>query len=179
MNFDLCESPLERRLGEAMLDVFQEMRIELQDCELPGMLAHLPGWDSYWYCQLDMGWCRPDFTLVSRVPFDAADIGYAKDPAEYDHTLIIEVDGHDFHERTKEQARRDRGRDRRMLAQSMVPLRFTGQEVHQDAQACASQAIQLYVDRQQKIMARAFDEYLRWVAADPERLAEAQRAGKL
>lgn len=46
--------------------------------------------------------------------------------------LAVEVDGHDFHERTKEQARRDRVRDRSLTASGYVVLRFTASEVWHD-----------------------------------------------
>lgn len=54
--------------------------------------------------------------------------------------LIIECDGHDFHERTKEQAARDKSRDRDMTAAGYSIMRFTGSEIHKDAAACADQA---------------------------------------
>lgn len=174
---DLYESPIERRLGEAMLDVFSEMALE---CELgdgsSSMIASLPSWHSLLMCQLDLGWCRPDFLLLSTVPFSAAEMGYAKVPGEYENMLIVEVDGHEYHERTKEQARRDRSRDRRMLELSWVPLRFTGQEIHQDARACARQAINFYFERQQKIMDRAFTEYMVWRAVAEKGLNDAELA---
>lgn len=51
--------------------------------------------------------------------------------------LIIECDGHEFHERTKEQAERDRSRDRALTAKGFTVLRFTGREINRDALACA------------------------------------------
>lgn len=54
--------------------------------------------------------------------------------------LVVELDGHDFHERTKEQARRDRGRDRALLAAGHFLFRFTGSEIHAGPQACADEA---------------------------------------
>lgn len=51
--------------------------------------------------------------------------------------LIVECDGHDFHERTKEQAARDRQRDRNLQAQGHKVFRFTGMEIHRDAFVCA------------------------------------------
>lgn len=53
--------------------------------------------------------------------------------------LIVECDGHDFHERTKEQASRDRSRDR--LAQDLGYQihRFTGSELWRDPWACAEE----------------------------------------
>lgn len=54
--------------------------------------------------------------------------------------LVIECDGHDFHERTKEQAARDKSRDRDMTAAGFAIMRFTGSEIHKDAKECAYQA---------------------------------------
>lgn len=60
--------------------------------------------------------------------------------------LFIECDGHDFHERTKDQAERDRSRDRE-VAESRIPLlRFTGREIYRDSSACTFQAFKLFVD---------------------------------
>ena len=51
--------------------------------------------------------------------------------------LVVECDGHDFHERTKAQAARDRKRDRDLLMLGWRVLRFTGSEIHKDRDACA------------------------------------------
>lgn len=53
--------------------------------------------------------------------------------------LVVEIDGHDFHERTKEQASRDRSRDRWMIDKGIVVIRFTGSEVWNDPFSCADQ----------------------------------------
>jgi very-short-patch-repair endonuclease len=53
--------------------------------------------------------------------------------------LIVECDGHDFHERTKEQARKDRSRDRGGQLAGIPVFRFTGSELWRDALACAEQ----------------------------------------
>jgi very-short-patch-repair endonuclease len=44
--------------------------------------------------------------------------------------LIVEVDGHEFHERTKEQAQRDRERDRILVQAGYTVFRFTGSEIY-------------------------------------------------
>lgn len=51
----------------------------------------------------------------------------------------IECDGHDFHDRTKEQAQRDRARDRRLAALGVYVLRFTGSEIYQSPWTCAEE----------------------------------------
>lgn len=53
--------------------------------------------------------------------------------------VAVEVDGHDYHERTKEQARNDKKRDRYLTRNGWQVLRFTGQEIHRDADRCASE----------------------------------------
>lgn len=50
--------------------------------------------------------------------------------------VVIECDGHEFHERTKEQAARDRARDRAMIAKGYHVLRFTGSEIHRNGPKC-------------------------------------------
>jgi hypothetical protein len=46
--------------------------------------------------------------------------------------VVAELDGHDFHERTKEQAERDRRRDRDLQALGWKVARFTGSQAHRD-----------------------------------------------
>lgn len=53
--------------------------------------------------------------------------------------LGIEIDGHDFHEKTKEQARRDKERERFLVGNGWKILRFTGSEVFNDAASCVSE----------------------------------------
>ena len=58
--------------------------------------------------------------------------------------MVIECDGHDFHERTKEQAARDRARDRWMARQGITVVRFTGSKIWKDAISCAREVETLY-----------------------------------
>jgi hypothetical protein len=53
--------------------------------------------------------------------------------------LVVECDGHDFHERTKEQAKRDRSRDRAIQQMGITIFRFTGSEIYQTPLKCARQ----------------------------------------
>lgn len=55
--------------------------------------------------------------------------------------LIVECDGHDFHERTKAQAARDRSRDRRAQDLGIPMYRFTGGEIWNDPLGCAQQVM--------------------------------------
>lgn len=53
----------------------------------------------------------------------------------------VEIDGHDFHEKTKEQAKRDKERDRALVAAGYTVLRFTGSEVYHNAEGCAREVL--------------------------------------
>ncbi len=53
--------------------------------------------------------------------------------------IVVECDGHDFHERTKEQAAHDRKRDRAFQAKGFVVFRFTGSELYRNAFKCADE----------------------------------------
>lgn len=57
------------------------------------------------------------------------------------HFLAVECDGHDFHERTKEQAKKDRSRDRRLQELDHTVYRFTGSEIHNDPMKCAESVL--------------------------------------
>lgn len=58
--------------------------------------------------------------------------------------IVVECDGHDFHERTKEQAQRDKARDRELLMMGYRVLRFTGSEIYKDAIRCAVEVDALF-----------------------------------
>jgi very-short-patch-repair endonuclease len=82
--------------------------------------------------QVSLGQIRVDFFLI------------AKDGRR----LVVECDGHDYHERTKEQAARDRSRDRMLLAHGCPVVRFTGSEIHRDVWACVYETVELLDDEE-------------------------------
>ena len=107
--FQLVESPPEERLALHLC-----MKL---DCEADVVPQHPIATESGNY--------RADFLVTASL--DSA------------LKLVVEVDGHDFHERTKEQAARDKSRDRAMLAAGYHVMRFTGSEVWRDPNRCASE----------------------------------------
>lgn len=87
------------------------------------------------YPQVWVGQYRVDFFVVFR------------DLAGSARGVVVECDGHDFHERTKAQAARDRARDRYFASRDFHVLRFTGSEIHNDPVACAQAVITHITDR--------------------------------
>lgn len=64
--------------------------------------------------------------------------------------IIIECDGHDFHERTPQQAARDRKRDRDLQRDGYLVLRFTGSEIHSSFQNVAAEIIAAVAGKRRK-----------------------------
>lgn len=59
--------------------------------------------------------------------------------------LIIEIDGHDFHEKTKEQVKRDKERELELKMAGYDILRFSGSQVYQQPCNCAFKTINYYI----------------------------------
>jgi very-short-patch-repair endonuclease len=88
--------------------------------------------DIYVEQQVDLGGWRVDF-IVHRYNYFSNPPGWLN--------LVVECDGHDFHERTKEQAARDRARDRAAVINRIAVMRFTGSELWNNPLGCAKQVI--------------------------------------
>ena len=63
-------------------------------------------------------------------------------------TLIVECDGHEFHEKTKEQAQRDKKRDRTLQSLGHPVFRYTGSEMFKDCFRCAREVLSQLQDEQ-------------------------------
>jgi hypothetical protein len=147
--FQLCESPLEQRFLFYVLD-YSPHRFAFcatgYDPEHKCPAIKCVHWDIEEHpdfgCKIiaqhpvDGGRYRTDFLFELTRDTYATDAG-GDDPlclsrSEVFARLVVELDGHEFHERTKEQARRDRSRDRHLAALGFTVFRFTGSEVHRN-----------------------------------------------
>lgn len=66
-------------------------------------------------------------------------------PGSHATKIVVELDGHDFHERTPEQAQSDKSRDRALQALGWHVLRFTGREVLRDPERCLHEVESLLI----------------------------------
>ena len=80
--------------------------------------------------QVQIGKYRADFVIVHR--YGTADYS----------TVVVECDGHDFHEKTPKQAERDKRRDREMQMRGYRVFRFTGTEIVRDPFAAARSVLE-------------------------------------
>jgi uncharacterized protein DUF559 len=90
--------------------------------------------------------CDPSVAIVGIFP-DANLHGYRADllvvleRKKWVTWLAVECDGHDWHERTQQQAAYDRARDRALLQHGVITIRFTGSEINRDANQCAREVL--------------------------------------
>lgn len=130
-----CESPIEKAFLHAVVQRAADRQLtavtRLADRIYP-VTPILGGDVLQVYPQVEVGPYRFDFLLTTRTSESVV--------------LVVECDGHEFHERTKEQAAKDRARDRRAQQWGAVVFRFTGSELHHDANACADQCIDLLLE---------------------------------
>lgn len=59
------------------------------------------------------------------------------------YRIGVEIDGHEFHDRTKEQASSDRRKDRELTTTGWRIIRFTGSDVHRNGLGCAKELCEL------------------------------------
>ena len=135
-----CESPIEKKLiiklggfhfGHSCFGPINVPSIYVQPPGPPLPLGQPPSLERiavhqelHIFCQQEIGSYRVDFLCV------------AWDHENSARQFVVECDGHDFHERTKEQARKDRARDRALTKNDYTVLRYTGAEIHESPGGC-------------------------------------------
>ena len=62
-----------------------------------------------------------------------------EDPALENVKIAIELDGHEFHEKTQQQVRNDKVRERAIVQQGVTVLRFSGSEIVRNARGCVEE----------------------------------------
>lgn len=128
-----CESPIEE-LMIAALYASQSLHDISLDFYAADVLPERPYYDqaAHVYQQIQVGPYRVDILICdATLPFEIAK----------PRLMVVECDGHDFHEKTKEQARRDKQRDRFFQSRGFKVLRFTGSEIWADPEKCADEVI--------------------------------------
>lgn len=146
--FSFCESPIEKAFLGAFVCLAQqefggvevyEASGRIHDSETPVVFGTInPLRNVAIYCQPPAPPYRVDFMvlLVQRHEGKVKKRG-----------IVIECDGHDFHEKTKEQASRDKKRDREIQKMGFPVLRFSGSDIWKDAAACAQEIAEMLAEK--------------------------------
>ena len=114
-----CDSPIETQIGAAVLMFFERARIRLRICKMvdlrkmPDGLLLVPqfAWSHY----------RSDWAILT---------------ASRTGALLIECDGKNWHS-SEEQKAHDAKKDAAALEYGYLTMRFTGSQIHRDADGCA------------------------------------------
>lgn len=93
----------------------------------------------YIQSQVQLGRYRVDFLVKSVLCINKP----SKEQVVHSRKVVIECDGHEFHERTAEQAERDKSRDRELVAMGFTVMRYTGREIWRDPTASANEVAEL------------------------------------
>lgn len=143
-----CESPIEMPLVLALMTVARHDGISVKlivpdgseygDRFEPSGSTRWPDYALRIEPQAELGDHRVDFCLTLDVSIRTPEDGRLRSGSKQ---MVIECDGHEFHERTQEQAKRDRERDRLLQSFGFLVYRYTGREIWEDVFACATQAI--------------------------------------
>lgn len=119
-----CESPIEQQMFLALKQLARQLEGD-DDCWAINILTQYP-------VRIGNSCYRAD--LLAR-------FGYI--PTKTIINILVECDGHDFHEKTKEQAARDKKRDRSFAREGLTVLRFTGSEIFNNPEGCAREVSDL------------------------------------
>ena len=134
------ESPIEQIFATGLIThghnpVFSARFNETLSLLQSGNLPPLETWQDsgfVWTSQFSFNQYRADFAFV----FYSELISYKK--------VIVECDGHEFHEKTKEQAAKDKKRDRYFQQNGWQILHFTGSEIYENPRKCIYELLNIY-----------------------------------
>lgn len=120
-----CESPIEKIMYLA-LEIQKSINPKTRDDKNTEVYIEFNP-------QTKIGNYRVDMNIVAY----AYSIGDDEAPVEHIKELIIECDGHEFHEKTKEQVAKNNNRDYELKSMGFDVLHFSGSEIYNDPMECS------------------------------------------
>ena len=112
-NDNWCESSIERLFLEAF-DAIRTKNIHTM-------------YDYWLNPQVEIGNYRVDFELINHK----------------DKKIIVECDGHEFHQKSKQQVEKDNQRERDLKKLGYEVVRFSGSEIFKDAEKCVEDLLDI------------------------------------
>ena len=87
--------------------------------------------------------------------------------SDYSLNFAIEIDGFDYHDKTKEQAAKDKQRDRFFTRNGFIPIRFAGTEVYRSPVDCVRETMQIILSiLTYRVKSENFIESFTWYKAE-------------
>jgi hypothetical protein len=149
--FKCCESPLEQVFLVKFVEDLQAVPIFVDDLHFmgypkPGPFSERFRARIYPQRTLEIQGSRYRADFLITLERDEWESGPYPDPTLHCQ-IVVEVDGHEFHERTKEQAQKDKSRDRQMQQVGYMVFRYTGSEIYNDVASSVSEVMQCLWDK--------------------------------
>jgi hypothetical protein len=116
-----CDSPIEYAIGAAILVYFERAGHRLALCKTMDLDSALPADKLLLVPQFAWSYYRSDWAIYNPATKSA---------------LLVECDGKDFHSSTQQRAH-DAKKDADALLRGYLTMRFTGSQIHRDADGCA------------------------------------------
>lgn len=136
-HFKKCESPMEARFLAALISYegdFLEINPERKFTELRTDVSGSAVWS-----QVQVKKYRLDFVVESRITVPDFSVtkkytnGIEIPGSKVVRSIVgVEIDGHEFHERTKQQVAKDKAKERACMIEGFQVLRFSGSEVYNE-----------------------------------------------
>lgn len=125
-DYNECESPIERILSAAV-NVVSFVR-----------KAEFGKWLFYWIPQCEI----EDGEKTYRVDFALTMEKFSDDFSDYSSVdIVVECDGHEFHQKTKKQVEHDNEREMRLKLLGYDVLRFSGSQIYKNPMKCANDIV--------------------------------------
>lgn len=121
------ESPVERSLCLALLVVKTLNNLSLTDPQDIPPLVYISGVDIE--PQFKVGKYSIDFRISNHETIGMFNNGYWKKCAGCDRSVLIECDSQEWHERTEEERRYEKARDRYLVKKGFTVFHYTGKEI--------------------------------------------------
>ncbi len=150
-NTNLFEESVNKEVSKILEYYSQELILSLDETKSPVERMYLV-WINYERVYYGLG----DDVFVNLVPqykvikgekifyidfcFEVIDYYPIKEPLL---KFFVEIDGHDFHEKTKEQVKLDKQRERELADECDALIRFSGSEIFNDPQGCVHETMRI------------------------------------
>jgi len=129
--FEKCESPIENLFLSSIIFLAHEHGYKIN---VNNKLAPIKTGDTAPTLKIECQYKINSYRIDFLIELESENKNSAK--------ILVECDGHDFHEKTKEQAAKDHKRDRCLQSLKYKIYRYTGSEVYKNTFACAMEVIE-------------------------------------
>lgn len=124
-----CESPIEQLLTVALVRILDNYYFELRDLDVYGVVNQAEIVSDGKTYRVDMS-----IAVENKITHKM-------------NRFVIECDGHEFHEKSKSQAAKDKARERALTKEGRTVIRFSGSEIYKSPGACAMEVRDIITKR--------------------------------